>query len=60
MYPEELDSEWPEEQPKKRHLWIYGPSNCGKSTWVKKNFKHNKTYVVPYATPENWVKYQPC
>lgn len=23
--------------PKKRHYWIYGPPNCGKTTWRKKN-----------------------
>lgn len=41
---------------KKRHYWIYGPSNCGKSTYVQKHFKDR--YKVPYSIPEDWKTYR--
>lgn len=38
---------------KKRHYWISGPPNCGKTTWK------NNHLVRPFEIPKNndWVGY---
>jgi hypothetical protein len=33
--------------PKKRHYWIYGPANTGKTTWRENNLKED-TYEIPF------------
>lgn len=51
--------EWPEEKGvKNRHMWIHGPSNCGKTSWVKQNYSFDTVYQVPYTFPENWCTYK--
>lgn len=49
---------WPEEKTKKRHIWLYGPSNAGKSYWYRQNYTFRDTYKVPYSQPTNWANYK--
>lgn len=45
---------------KKRHLWIWGESNCGKSTWFRKTFDEYEYYLRPrnYDCPFDGYKNQ--
>ena len=39
---------------KKRHYWIYGPANTGKTTWRKNNIKED-LYEIPFNG--DWKNY---
>lgn len=47
--------------PKKRHLWLHGASNTGKTTAVLTSFGRPNVYTFSYPTHqsqlENWVFY---
>ena len=46
----------PEEMPeKKRHFWIYGPSNSGKTTWLREQMKQGEWFQMP--TNNDWNGY---
>lgn len=32
---------------KKRHVWIVGPPNCGKTKWMNDTFRNTKVYLRP-------------
>lgn len=55
----EIKKSNPEEYPKdkKRHLWIYGPSDCGKSTKLKQILTNypGDTFQIPYNN--DWQGY---
>lgn len=56
----EMKKSSPEEYPKekRRHIWLYGPSDCGKSTKLKQilnNYEGN-TFQIPYNN--DWQGYQ--
>ena len=52
---QEIANEVEEELEKKRHYWIYGPANCGKSTWRKTNIKDD-AYEMPLNN--DWCNYE--
>ena len=40
---------------KKRHFWIYGPSNTGKTTWLREQMKKGNWFQMP--TNNDWNGY---
>ena len=52
---EEIANEEEEDLEKRRHYWIYGPANSGKTTWRKKNIKED-CYEIPLNN--DWANYE--
>lgn len=42
------------DMPKKRHLWLYGPANTGKSWWLKRAISLHE-YPVQIPTNNDWA-----